>query len=125
MVRHSDKLAFALRVVFDNQFHRIDNRHRARSIFVQIFADAGFQRSDLNRVVLFGHANAFAELTDRGSGVTATAQARDRRHTRIVPAFNVLVGHQQVQLALRHHGVFQIQAREFVLARMNRNGDVV
>ena len=37
----------------------------------------------------------------------------------------MLVGHQQVQLALGHHGIFQIQAREFVLTRMNRNGDVV
>ncbi len=37
----------------------------------------------------------------------------------------MLVGYQLVQLTLGHHGVFQIQAREFVLARMNRNGDVV
>ena len=125
MVRHGDQFAFALRIVFDNQFNRIDNRHRARGVFVQIFADTGFQRSDLNGVVLLGHANAFAELTDRGSGVTATTQARNRRHTRIVPAFNVLVGHQQIQLTLGHHGIFQIQAREFVLTRMNRNGDVV
>ncbi len=125
MVRHGNQLTFALRVVFDNQFHRIDNCHRARGVFVQIFANAGLQRSDLNGVILLGHANAFAELTNSGSSITTTTQARNRRHTRIVPAFNVLVGHQQVQLAFGHHGVFQIQAREFVLARVNRNGDVV
>ena len=37
----------------------------------------------------------------------------------------MLVGHQQVQLTLGHHGVFQIQARELILARVNRNRDVV
>ncbi|MNL23162.1 hypothetical protein D3C87_1445310 [compost metagenome] len=37
----------------------------------------------------------------------------------------MLVGHQQVQLTLGHHGVFQIQTREFVLTRMHRDGDVI
>ena len=124
MVRHGNHFAFAL-IVFDNQFHRIDNRHCARGVFVEIFTDAGFQRRHLNGVVLLGHADAFAELTNRSRSVTTTTQTGNGRHTRVIPAFNVLVGHQQVQLTLGHHSVFQIQAREFVLARVNRNGDVV
>ena len=125
MVRHGDHFAFTLRVVFDNQFNRIDNSHGTRRVLVEIFANAGFQRGHLNSVVLLGHADALAELTDRRCGVATTAQARDGWHTRIVPALNVLVGDQQVELTLRHHGIFQIQARKFVLARVNRNGDVV
>ncbi|CNT75841.1 Uncharacterised protein [Salmonella enterica subsp. enterica serovar Bovismorbificans] len=125
MVRHGNHFALTLRVVFDNQFYRIDYRHCARRVFVQIFANAGFQRRHLNGVVLLGDADAFAELPNGGRGIAATAQTGNSRHTRIVPAFDVFVGHQQIQLTLGHHGVFQIQAREFVLARVNRNGDVV
>ncbi|MNS11093.1 hypothetical protein D3C72_426250 [compost metagenome] len=125
MVRHGDLLAFALRVVFDNQFNRIDNCHSARRVFVQIFANAGFQRRHLNGVVLLGHADTFDELANRGRRVAATTQTGDGRHTRVIPAFNVLVGHQQVQLTLGHHGVFQIQTRELVLTRMHRNGYVI
>lgn len=124
MVRHGNHFAFAL-IVFDNQFYWIDNCHCARGVFVKIFTDAGFQRRHLNSVVLLGHANAFAELTNRSRGITTTTQTGNGRHTRIVPAFYVLVGHQLVQFTLGHHGVFQIQTREFVLARMNRNSDVV
>ncbi|CCJ97352.1 hypothetical protein BN130_3945 [Cronobacter malonaticus 507] len=125
MVRHGHHFAVALRVVFDNQFHRIDNRHRARRVLVEIFANAGFQRGHFHGVILFGHADTLAEFTDGRGGITATAQAGNGRHTRIVPAFDMLIGDQQVQLTLGHHRIFQIQAREFVLARVNRNGDVI
>ena len=125
MVRHGDQLAFTLGIVFDNQFHRVDNGHRARGVFVKIFANAGFKGGHLDGVVLLGHADAFAELTNRGCSVTTTTQTRDGWHTWVIPALNVLVGHQQVQLTLGHHGVFQIQTRELVLAWMHRNGDVI
>ena len=125
MVRHRDLFASALRIVFDNQFHWIDHCHRARRVFVQVFANAGFQRRHFDGVVLLGNANTFAELTNGRRGVATTTQARDGRHTRVVPAFNVLVGDQQVQLTLGHHGVFQVQTRELVLTRMHRNGDVI
>ena len=125
MVRHHHHFAFALRIVLDNQFHRIDHRHRARGVFVQIFTNAGLQRRHLDGIVLLGHADALAELTDGFGGVAATTQTGDGRHTRVVPALNVLVGDQQVQLTLGHHGVFEIQAREFVLTRMHRDADVV
>ena len=125
MVRHRHHFAFALRVVLDNQFHRIDHRHRARRVFVEIFANAGLQRRHLNSVVLLGHADALAEFADGFGGVAATTQTGDGRHTRIVPTFHVLLGHQLVQLTLGHHRVFKIQAREFVLARVNRDADVV
>ena len=125
MVRHHHHFAFALRIVLDNQFHRIDHRHRARGVFVQIFTNAGLQRRHLDGVVLLGHADALAELADGFGGVAATTQTGDGRHTRVVPAFHVLLSHQLVQLTLGHHGVFEIQAREFVLTRMHRDADVV
>ena len=125
MVRHGHHFTFALRIVFDNQLNRVDNRHRARGVFVQIFTNAGFQRRHLDSVVLLGHADTFAELADRFSGIAAAAQTGDGRHTRVIPAFNVLLGHQLIQLTLGHHGIFEIQAREFVLARMHGNADVI
>src|SRR5690606_37124455 len=115
MIRHRDQFAPALRIVFDNQFHWIDHRHRARRVFVQVFTNAGFQRRHFDGVVLLGDADTFAELTNGGGGVATTTQARNGRHTWVVPAFNVLVSDQQVQLTLGHHGVFQVQTRELVL----------
>ena len=125
MIRHSDDFAAALRIVFDHQLNGVDNGHGTRSIFVQIFADAGFQGSDFDSVVLLGHADAFAELTDRLSGIAATAQAGNGRHTRVIPAFDVFFRHQLIQLTLGHHGVFKVEAREFILTRMHGNADVI
>ena len=125
MIRHGHDFAAALRIVFDNQLNRVDNGHRARGVFVQIFTDAGFQRSDFDSVVLLGHADAFAELADGFSGIAATAQTGNSRHTRVIPALNVLLGHQLIQLTLGHHGVFEVEAREFILARMHGDADVI
>ena len=49
--------------------------------------------------------------------VAAAAQAADRRHARIVPAGHVPLLHELQQLALAHHRVVQVEARELDLLR--------
>ena len=55
---------------------------------------------------------------DRFRGIAATAVARYRRHSRIVPPRDMFLLYQLEQFALAQHGVGEIQAREFDLLRM-------
>ncbi|MNC04137.1 hypothetical protein D3C75_515700 [compost metagenome] len=110
MVRHRDHFNFALREVFNDNFYRIQNRHRTRRVLVQVVTDTRFQGSHFNGVVLLGHTNALTEFTNRSGSVTTTTQTRDGRHTWVIPTLYNLLSHQLVQLALGHDGVFEIQA---------------
>ena len=125
MIRHGDDFVMAGRQVLNHHFQRIEHRHGARRVFVQIVANAGFQRRHLDHVILFGNADTAAELADRGGGVAATAQARYGQHARIVPAFHHVFADQLRQLALRHHRIFEVKTRKLILARMHRYRDVI
>ena len=111
--------------VLDDHFHRMKHRHGTGGVLVEIVTDAGFQHAHLDDVVLLGHADALAELADGGRGVTTATQTGDGQHARIVPTADVPLGHQQVQLALGHDGVFEVQTRELVLTRVTVDADVV
>ena len=84
---------------------------------VQILADAVLELRDVDDVFLLRHADPRAEIADRFRRVAAAPQAADRRHPRIVPAGDVPLLHQLQQLALAHHGVVQVEARELDLLR--------
>ena len=55
----------------------------------------------------------------------ANSQPDDRRHARVVPPGDQAPLHQLQQLALAHHGVGEVQPREFNLAGLARHGKVV
>ena len=111
--------------VLDHQTHRTQYRHGTRRILIQIVPNAGFQHAHFHGVFLLGHTDTLTKLANGRRGIATTTQTGDGRHARVIPPFNVTVGHQLVKLALRHNRVFQVESRELVLARMTFDADVV
>ena len=56
-----------------------------------------------------------AVFSHRGGRVAATANPRDRRHPRIVPAVDMPIPDELHELPLAHHGVVEIQSGELCL----------
>ena len=55
---------------------------------------------DVDDAVALGDADAVAELAQRLGRVAAAAESGERRHARVVPARDVLAGHELEELAL-------------------------
>ena len=87
---------------------------------VQILAERVLQPRHLVDAVELGHADPFAELADRLGRVTAAANADDRRHARVVPAADVLFGHQLDQPPFAQDGVRQVEPGKLDLLRDGR-----
>ena len=124
MVGDLHLFGLAFRIIRQHQLERPQHRHRARRAAVEILAHAVLEQADVDDVFLLRHADARAEVANRFRRVAAAAQARDGRHARIVPAGDVLLLDQLQQLALAHHRVIQVEARELVLARPPSPGSV-
>ena len=105
-------------IVRQHDLQRAKHRHHARRAEVQILAHAVLELRHVDDVFLLRHADAGAEVADRLRRVAAAPQAADRRHPRIVPAGDVPLLHELQQLALAHHRVVQVEARELVLMRL-------
>src|SRR3989344_4019249 len=118
-------LDLAFRVVGDHDFQRAQHAHGARGAVVEVVTDAEFEHAEVDHAVGTVGADHFAEVADGLGRVAATAEARQRRHARVVPAVDVLFIHQLLELALAGDGVVQVQAAEFVLARVCRNRQVL
>ena len=113
------KLGFALRIVRDDELHRMQHGHDALCVLVQIVAQAAFKQRPVDRGVDFRHADALAEIADGLRGVAAAAQTAERRHTRIIPAGDAVLLDQLTQLALGHDGVVDAETRELYLTRLD------
>ena len=112
-----DLFDLAFRVVGDDDLQRAKDRHDARRVAIQVFADAELELRDVDDVLFLGDADALAEIADRLGRVAPASEAADRRHPRIVPSRDVAELHQLQELALAHHGVIEIQPRELDLLR--------
>ncbi|EFQ62581.1 hypothetical protein PFWH6_3658 [Pseudomonas fluorescens WH6] len=112
------------RVVGDHDFQRTQHAHGARRVRIEVLADAEFEHAEIDHAVGTVGADHVAEVTDRRRGVAATAEARQRRHARVVPAMHVLFIDQLLELALTGDGVVQVQTAELVLARLGRHRQV-
>jgi hypothetical protein len=75
------------------------------------------QQRDVDDVFLLGDADTRAEVADRFWREAAPPESGQRRHPRIVPSIDQLAFDQGEQLALAHHRVIQVQARELDLPR--------
>ena len=60
VILHSEGLALSLGVIGDRQLHRMQHRHGALGVGVQILAEAVLQKAVLDDVGGFGHADALA-----------------------------------------------------------------
>ena len=100
VILHGEHLALALGIVGDRQLHRMQHRHGALGVGVQILPQAVFQKTVLNDVGGLGHADALAEIADGRGGIAPAAQAAQRGHAGIVPAGDIVLLHQLAQLPL-------------------------
>ena len=89
--RRIEPFDFAFGVVFDEDFDGLGDAHHARGDFVEVFADAVFEQSDVDHRIAFVYANDFAEIADRFGRKATAAHTRNRRHTGIVPAAYIAV----------------------------------
>ena len=78
-----------------------------------------FKQGDVGKAVKFCYAYLFAKVADCLRGVSPSSHSRKSRHAGVVPAVHYFFGNKLLKLALAHHSVRQVQARKFVLARMD------
>ena len=83
------------------------------------------EQLDVNQRVGLCDAGALYKIEDGARRVAAAAQRTQRRHTRIVPALNVLFKYQLAQVTLGHNGVRYVQAGKLALLGMMRQRAVV
>ena len=115
----------ALGIVRDDELHRAQNGHGALCRVVEIFAQAVLQKRVFHSVGRLRHADALAEIADGMAGVASSSQTAERRHTRIVPAGDIILLDQLAQLALGHDGVVDAETGKLDLPGLGGNGDVV
>ena len=102
-------------VVCDNNFKGVYNGHYARGGFVEVFAEAVFEQCDVDGAVEFVDTDDFAEVSNRGWRVTATSEAADGGHSRVVPAGDEVFGNEMEEFSFAHYGVSKVQACELNL----------
>ena len=118
MIRKSQLFLVIVRQIGQHEFHRIQDRHASRRAAVQIFAQRVFQHRVIDQRILFRQAQPGDEQLQRIGGIAAAADALQGRHARVAPAVDQTFVDQGHQLALAHHRVIQIQARELDLPRL-------
>ena len=77
-----------------------------------------FEHGDIDRAVPLGHADAFAEIPNRFRRITAAPKAGQRRHSRIVPAADMILLHQLQKLAFAQRRIGEIEPGKLDLLRM-------
>ena len=92
-------------------------REPSRRRPIEHVAHGVLELADLDDAVGLGHADHGRELADPLGREAAPAQARDRRHPRVVPAPDVALVDESQQHALRQHGVGEVETGELVLVR--------
>ena len=103
--------------VLDHQADGIGDDVQAVDLGVEHLAYRLLQHRHLDQLAGLGDAGSFAEQPDGGRRKTASAQAGDGRHPRIVPARHDALVHQRLQLALAGDGVGQVHPGELDLPR--------
>ena len=110
-------LCLAFGIVGNDEFQRMQYRHDARRVAVQLVAYAVLEHCAVHRAVALGDADLLTERTDRCGRITASPHPRDRRHTRIVPPAHMPLLNELTQLALARDRAREIQTCELDLTR--------
>ena len=115
---------WTFRIILDHDLERPQHRHAPLRRLVEMLADRELEHADIDDAVGLGDADALDEIAHRRGRHAAAAQARERRHARIVPAADMAAADQFREHALRQHRVSQIEPGELVLMRMRRHRQV-
>src|SRR5262245_5388470 len=76
------------------------------------------QHGDIHSAIPLRHSDAFAKVPNRFRGIAATAKARQRRHSRIIPSTDMTLLHQLQELSFAERCITKIEAGEFNLLWM-------
>ena len=109
---------FAGGPVFDDQFDRVEHGHAPPRARVEVVPREEVEQAQFVGAVDLGDADVLAERDQCLGGHAATTQAANCRHSRIVPAIDVLLFDQAQQLALAGQHVFDVEAGELDLLWM-------
>ena len=109
-----DRLAFAF-VIGDHQLHRIKDSAYTRSRLFEVFANGVLQQTLVDHTFHFRVTDLVHECADGLRGITAATQTAYRRHTRVIPSGYQTFFDELQHLALRHHGVGDVQTVELPL----------
>jgi hypothetical protein len=118
MVLQLDLLDPALFPIVDFHQNRVEHRHAASGVFVEVLAHAVLQHGRVHNGIRFGHADALEKVADRSGRIPAPAHAAERRHPRVVPTGDEPFLDETAQIPLAHDGVRHVEARKLDLARL-------
>jgi hypothetical protein len=104
--------------VGDRHLQRAEHAQAARRPLVQVVADRVLEQAVVVGGVELGRPDPVAEVPDALRGVAPPAHARDGRHPRVVPALDMPVVDELLELALAGDDVGRVQARELGLLRV-------
>ena len=76
-----------------------------------------FKHGNIDDAVTFGDADSLAKIANRRRSKTSAPKPAQSRHTRIVPATNVIFFDELAEFSFAGNGVGQVEAREFNLTR--------
>ena len=111
-------------IVGDDHLHGIEHGAHAVGALIEVVANGVFKEADIVERFKFGVADGVDKILDGFRGEATSAQAANGGHTRVVPSVHQVFLHQLQQFALAHHGVGEVQAVEFYLARAVLVGSV-
>src|SRR6185503_2399056 len=105
------------RIIRKNNFQRIKYYHTSLCHLIQMLTNAEFKQAEIRKVFSFGDPYPFTKITNTFRRVTPASHPADRRHTRIIPPFHVLVIYQLQQFSFTHYCIGQIATGKFILMR--------
>ena len=103
----------------------IEDREAAERRAVEHVAHGVLEHLDLDHAVGLRDADHRREVADPLGGEAAPAQARERRHPRVVPSAHVPLVDEAQEHALREDGVGEIEPGELVLVRARGHRQVL
>ncbi len=118
MNRRLELFDLTFRIVIDHHPQRVKNRHGPGRAVVEVFANATFEKTDIDTAALFRNTDSFTEVANRRRGIAAPAQTGQSRHAGIVPAADMAAFHQFQQLALAHHRIIDVEPSKLDLLGM-------
>src|SRR5262249_23929707 len=116
---------FAFRIILDYDFQWFQHSQHPRRSRIKIVANKELQLRHVDGAVRLRHANTGTESTNTLGSVAAPPHSGNGRQSRIIPSAYMFPFDKLKKPPLTHHGVIQVQSREFVLTRTTRKFRVV
>ena len=115
VVRSFQLFDLTFRIIVNDQFYRIQDRHHTGTFQFQIFTDAVLQHSIVHRAVCLGHTTQFHKHLDGFRCKSSSSQSGDGYQTRIIPAVYDTLFYQTFDITFSGYHIGQVQFCKFNL----------